>query len=97
MIKSQAIEKNRLIDVGPAGFLPPSAMQLGVQIPPSGSGLLYGNPAVEDVVIEEAARQMLTRNNPTIFPGPPGIHCHYANLVLKMVPGTKLSHDSVLP
>jgi hypothetical protein len=70
MIQSQAIGKNRLIDVGPAGFLPPSAMQLGVQMPPSGSGLLYGNPAVEDVVIEEAARQMLTRNNPTIFPGP---------------------------
>jgi len=67
---SQLTGNHRLIDVGPAGFLPPSAMQLGVQIPPSGSGLLYGNPAFEDVVIEEAARQLLTRKNPTIFPGP---------------------------
>lgn len=53
MIQSQAIAKSHPIDVGPAGFLPPSAMQLGVQIPPSGSGLLYGNPAVEDVVMRK--------------------------------------------
>lgn len=61
---------NRIIDVGPAGFQPPSAMELGVTIPNSGSGLLYGYAATEDDVIAEAARQLFTRKNPTIFPGP---------------------------
>ncbi len=60
----------RIIDVGPAGFFVPSAAELGVPHPDSGSGLLYGNVAPEDQVIEEAARQMYTRKNPTIFPGP---------------------------
>lgn len=60
----------RLVDVGPAGFHPPSAMQLGVEIPDSGYGLLYGLKAPEDDVIAEAARQLYTRPNPTIFPGP---------------------------
>jgi hypothetical protein len=62
--------QERIVDVGPAGFLVPSAMQLGVEIPGSGFGLLYGVKAPEDAVIEEAARQMFTRKNPTIFPGP---------------------------
>lgn len=60
----------RLIDVGPAGFHPPSAMELGVTHPESGFGLLYGRHASEDEVIAEAARQLYTRANPTIFPGP---------------------------
>lgn len=60
----------RIIDVGPAGFMVPSAMQLGVEIPDSGYGLLYGRQAPEDEVIAEAARQLFTRKNPTIFPGP---------------------------
>lgn len=60
----------RIINVGPAGFHPPSAMELGVTIPDSGQGLLYGRHAPDDEVIKEAARQLLTRKNPTIFPGP---------------------------
>lgn len=60
----------RIIDVGPAGYLVPSAMDMGVLHPDSGKGLLYGVSAPEDTVIEEAARQMYTRKNPTIFPGP---------------------------
>jgi hypothetical protein len=60
----------RVIDVGPAGFHPPSAMELGVTHPDSGFGLLYGQHAREDEVIAEAARQLYTRKNPTIFPGP---------------------------
>ena len=64
-------EVERIIDVGPAGYFVPSAADLGVHLQPdSGSGLLYGNGAPEDQVIEEAARQMYTRKNPTIFPGP---------------------------
>ena len=66
----QTEKHKRIIDVGPAGFLPPSAMQLGVKIPNSGFGLLYGVKAPEDSVIQEAARQLFTRKNPTIFPGP---------------------------
>jgi len=63
-------EEDRIIDVGPAGYFAASAAELGVSHPASGSGLLYGNAAPEDQVIEEAARQMYTRKNPTIFPGP---------------------------
>ncbi len=70
MEKPPVQETPRIIDVGPAGFHPPCAMQLGVQIPESGYGLFYGNQAAEDVVIAEAARQLYTRKNPTIFPGP---------------------------
>lgn len=62
--------QDRVIDVGPAGFHPPSAMELGVTHPDSGFGLLYGRHALEDAVIAESARQLFTRKNPTIFPGP---------------------------
>ncbi len=68
--KSTATEMKRIIDVGPAGYAPPSAMELGVEIPESGDGLFYGNIVPEDTVIEEMAHQMYTRKNPTIFPGP---------------------------
>ena len=72
MLKARRGDPNRIIDVGPAGFQPPSAMELWVEIPDSGSGkgLLYGRQAPEDDVIAEAARQLYTRKNPTIFPGP---------------------------
>lgn len=63
-------QRERIIDVGPAGFHPPSAMELGVTHPDSGSGLYYGHHAPADVVIAEAARQLYSRKNPTIFPGP---------------------------
>ena len=62
----------RVIDVGSAGFHPPSAMELGVTHPDSGYELLYGRHAQQDEVIAEFARQLLTRKNPTIFPGPLG-------------------------
>ncbi len=67
---TSAKHNGRVIDVGPAGFHPPSAIQLGVPIPDSGSGLLYGREAPQDDVIAEAAKQLYTRKNPTIFPGP---------------------------
>ncbi|WP_447974803.1 carbon monoxide dehydrogenase beta subunit family protein [Nitrospira sp. Kam-Ns4a] len=70
MIADSPSRTERLIDVGPIGFHPPSAMELGVTIPDSGAGLLYGREAPEDRVIREAARQMFTRANPTMFPGP---------------------------
>lgn len=63
-------QSDRIINVGPAGFQPPSAMELGVTNPDSGAGLLYGREALEDDVIVEAAKQLYTRKNPTIFPGP---------------------------
>lgn len=70
MLPHEKGAEQRIIDVGPAGYFVPSAAELGVAHPASGQGLLYGKPAPEDRVIEEAARQLLTRNNPTIFPGP---------------------------
>lgn len=65
-----AARRERIIDVGPAGFHPPSAMELGVTHPDSGCGLLYGRHAPQDDVIAESARQLYSRKNPTIFPGP---------------------------
>ncbi len=127
----------RIINVGPAGFHPPSAMELGVTIPDSGQGLLYGRHAPDDEVIKEAAlylwawhpewiakgqallrlaaeiphvmiipmpdyRPKYPKIDPEegINPNHPnltiwankievalfiGIHCHYANLALRMV------------
>jgi hypothetical protein len=66
----QTKTEQRIIDVGPAGYFVPSAMEMGVTHPESGRGLLYGVSSPEDTVIEEAARQLYTRKNPTIFPGP---------------------------
>jgi hypothetical protein len=70
MRSKESAKFERVIDIGPAGFHPPSAMELGVTHPDSGFGLLYGQHAQEDEVIAEAARQLYTRKNPTIFPGP---------------------------
>lgn len=53
-------KSKRLIDVGPAGFHPPTAKELGVTIPDSGFGLLYGRHAPQDEVIVESARQLYT-------------------------------------
>jgi hypothetical protein len=69
MKRSSVEGMSRIIDVGPAGFHPLSAMELGVTHPESGWGLLYGRYAPQDEVVAEAARQRYTRKNPTIFPG----------------------------
>src|SRR6266545_1823267 len=69
-MKTLPAEKDRIIVPGPAGFMPPSAAQLGVSLPPSGVGITYGHHVPEDLAIEEIARQMLTSPNATIFPGP---------------------------
>jgi hypothetical protein len=63
-------EKDRIIVPGPAGFMPPSAAQLGVSLPKDNIGIAYGHHVPEDLVLEEIARKMLTRPNATIFPGP---------------------------
>jgi hypothetical protein len=63
-------EADRIIVPGPAGFMPPSAAQLGVHLPKSAYGIAYGHHVPEDLAIEELARQMLTKPNATIFPGP---------------------------
>ncbi|TLY37138.1 MAG: 2-oxoglutarate:ferredoxin oxidoreductase [Nitrospirae bacterium] len=68
--QSLPAEKDRIIVPGPAGFMPPSAAQLGVSLPPAGIGITYGHHLPEDLAIEEIARQMLTKPNATIFPGP---------------------------
>jgi len=66
-----AQKRERIIVPGPAGFHPPSAAQLGVQLPDPGQGLMYGilEPN-EEAVMEEMARKMLTSPNATLFPGP---------------------------
>src|SRR5205823_228463 len=109
-------EKDRIIVPGPAGFMPPSAAQLGVSLPKDSIGIAYGHHVPEDVVIDEIAAQM---PNVLIIPMPDyrpkypkvdpeevinpnhpnltiwgnkieacifvGVHCHYANLTLKMI------------
>jgi hypothetical protein len=62
-------QKYRVVP-GPEGLLPPSAMMMGVQLPEEGEGLLEGTIVSEDAAMEGAAIALLTRKNPTLFPGP---------------------------
>lgn len=55
---------------GPAGYMPKSAPSMGVVLPPKGEALLYGNIVSQEEAMRDAARALLTRKNPTIFPGP---------------------------
>jgi hypothetical protein len=55
---------------GPEGLLPPAAACCGVTLPLEGEGLVEGFIRNENDTLEEMARQLLTRRNPTIFPGP---------------------------
>ncbi|HXN07673.1 MAG TPA: carbon monoxide dehydrogenase beta subunit family protein [Nitrospiria bacterium] len=55
---------------GPEGILPPSAASMGVVLPEDGQGLLEGTIVNEEKAMEAAATAMLTRKNPTLFPGP---------------------------
>ena len=58
--------------VGPISILPPSATAQGIFQPEKGSGyqLVEGEHVPENEAIEHWAIQMLTRRNPTLFPGP---------------------------
>jgi len=58
------------ITVGPAGYMPKSAPSMGVELAPKGKALLYGKIVEEEEAMRDAARALLTRANPTIFPGP---------------------------
>lgn len=60
------------LELGPAGFLPPSAAAMGIFQPEKGSPnqLVEGEHVPEDKAIEICAHKLLTRRNPTLFPGP---------------------------
>ncbi|MFP4485575.1 MAG: carbon monoxide dehydrogenase beta subunit family protein [Campylobacterales bacterium] len=58
------------ISVGPVGYMPKSAVSMGVELSEEGKALLYGNQVEEEEAMRDAARALLTRENPTIFPGP---------------------------
>ncbi|MDC4225775.1 MAG: hypothetical protein MPW15_16380 [Candidatus Manganitrophus sp.] len=55
---------------GPEGLLPPAAAIMGIHLPEDGEGLVEGRIVPEDKAMEAAAIAMLTRKNPTLFPGP---------------------------
>ncbi len=55
---------------GPAGYMPQSAPSMGVDLAPKGQALLYGNSVSPEEAMRDAAKALLTRANPTIFPGP---------------------------
>ncbi len=55
---------------GPEGLLPPAAAAMGIRLPEDGQGLVEGVLKSEQETLEEMARNLLTRKNPTIFPGP---------------------------
>ena len=56
---------------GPAYYSPyPAAVYDGVLTPPEGKALLLSEIVDEEVAMREIAKQMLTRENATIFPGP---------------------------
>ena len=81
------------LNVGPIGILPPSAAAQGIFQPEKGSGyqLVEGEHVPEDEAIETWAVQILTRRNPTLFPGPLIVWGwnkeaeHKAELALKLV------------
>ena len=60
------------LDIGPIGLLPPSAAKMGIFQPDKGTGmdLVEGEHVPTDKAIEKAAHELLTRRNPTLFPGP---------------------------
>jgi hypothetical protein len=60
----------KIIDIGPAGYMPKSAVSMGAEIAPEGKASLYGTIVEIDEAMREAARALLTRENPTLFPGP---------------------------
>jgi hypothetical protein len=89
------------LELGPAGFLPPSAASMGIFQPDKGSPnqLVEGEHVPEDKAIEIAAHELLTRRNPTLFPGPMIIWGwneearHKAKLILdlsKEIPGANI-------
>lgn len=55
---------------GPEGLLPPAATIMGVSLPEEGEGLVEGGIVTEAEALEKAAIALLTRKNPTLFPGP---------------------------
>ncbi len=60
----------KIITPGPSGYIPTPAAFEGVELTPPGEALLYGEWVDEEAAMREAAIAMLTKKNPTIFPGP---------------------------
>lgn len=60
------------LELGPIGLLPPSAAAMGIFQPEKDSGmdLVEGKHVSTDDAIRKAAHEILTRRNPTLFPGP---------------------------
>lgn len=60
------------LKLGPIGLLPPSAAAMGIIPPEAGSGfhLVEGEIVKEEKALEILAEKLLTRRNPTFFPGP---------------------------
>lgn len=60
------------LELGPIGLLPPSAAAMGIFQPEKDSGmdLVEGEHVPTGEAIKKAARELLTRRNPTLFPGP---------------------------
>ncbi|MCX8060459.1 MAG: carbon monoxide dehydrogenase, partial [Aquificaceae bacterium] len=55
--------------LGPSGFSPyPVAVYEGLLNPPPGYALMFNEIVEEEQAMREAAKAMLTRANPTIFP-----------------------------
>ena len=55
---------------GPEHFLPPAAASMGIYLPNPGEAHINGVIVPEEKAYEEAARQFLLAQVPTIFPGP---------------------------
>ena len=96
------------LELGPAGFLPPSAASMGIFQPEKGSNmeLVEGEHVPTEKAIEKAAHEMLTRRNPTLFPGPMIVWGwneetrHKAKLMLDMakeIPGMQYHSHAGLP
>ena len=52
----------KIIQEGPAGYMPQSAPMMGVELAPEGSALLYGNVVTPEEAMRDAAVALLTKN-----------------------------------
>lgn len=59
-----------MANLGPADYAPYPVAEEGLLTPPEGKAILLDEVVDQEVAMREVAKVMLTRDNPTIFPGP---------------------------
>lgn len=69
-VKTARRKRRGPIQPGPGELLPAAAASLATRFPVPGEGWLEGDVVLDEELIPQIAEQLLTRRNPTFFPGP---------------------------